>query len=132
VPGDISLSPNHERLTTKFGVASIDVRYFSFHIGDRHGKETISIASTNNFCIQAHGEADLAAPHFEILRRDGRLGVRDLGSPYGTIVNGVGVTRTSGEPFVPLHAGDNDVENAANVQFRTNRVVAPIRSWNRR
>jgi CRP-like cAMP-binding protein len=106
---DISLSPNHERLTTEFGMASIDVRSLPYRVGNRYGGETLPIASTHNFCIQAHGEADLAAPHFEILRRDGRLGVRDLGSPYGTIVNGVGVTRTSGDPFVPLHAGDNDV-----------------------
>jgi hypothetical protein len=119
VSGDIILMPNHERLIAEFGVVSANVRYLPFQVGNRFGGETRPITSTSNLSIPAHGEVDLAAPHFEILRRDGRLGVRDLGSLHGTIVNGIVISRTSGDSFVPLHIGDNDViAGRANSPFR--------------
>ena len=37
------------------------------------------------------------------------LGVRDLGSRFGTIVNGTTITGASCKPFAMLHPGANDV-----------------------
>ena len=51
----------------------------------------------------------MAAPHFEILRRDGLVGVRDLGTATGTCVNGTMISRASLNAFVALRQGDNEV-----------------------
>ena len=105
----IHLSPHHPRLASEYHVVPVDVTHLPFQVGNRYGGETLSIASNHSCCIAAHGDATLAAPHFEILRRDGRVGVRDLGTANGTIVNGVVVSRTSMTGFVPLRGGDNIV-----------------------
>lgn len=105
----IRLFPDRGRLVSEYHMAPVEVRHLPFRVSNRYGGETLPIASDRGCCIAAAGEPDLAAPHFEIVRLDGELGVRDLGSRFGTIVNGVAVTRASLERFIPLHAGANDV-----------------------
>jgi hypothetical protein len=85
------------------------VRHLPFQVGNRYGGETLPIASNHCCCIPARGIGDLAAPHFEILRRDGLVGVRDLGTSTGTCVNGTMVSRASLNTFVALRKGDNEV-----------------------
>lgn len=125
-PGDaphadpvIWLAPDHELLTTTYGVTTIAVQQLPFQVGNRYGGETLAIASNHALTIQAHGRPDLAAPHFEIQRRDGLIGIRDLGSAKGTIVNGLPLTRSSLDAFARLHAGGNQViAGAADSPFR--------------
>lgn len=105
----IRLLPDDPRLTTEYAMEPVDIRHLPFQVGNRYGGETVPIASTHASCIPARGDTNLSAPHFEILRRDGRLGVRDLGTRNGTIVNGTAITRTSLSTFVPLRIGDNVV-----------------------
>lgn len=105
----IRLLPDHPRLAADYAMEPVEVRHLPFQVGNRYGGETLPIASTHACCIPARGNADLAAPHFEILRRDGRLGVRDLGTRSGTIVNGTAIGRTSFNAFVPLLSGGNTV-----------------------
>lgn len=122
----VRLLPDSERLTREFGVRPIDVRHLPFQVGNRYGGETSPIASNHTCCIPARGTADLAAPHFEILRRDGLIGIRDLGTTHGTIVNGTAITRTSLNAFVPLHQGDNEViagGPASPFRFRIRRTA---------
>lgn len=109
--GDVAirLLPDHPRLTAEFHMASVDVRRIPFQVGNRYGGETLPIGSNHTCCVPARGEMDLSAPHFEILRRDRQVGVRDLGTMNGTMVNGVAINRMSFEVFVPLRAGDNQV-----------------------
>jgi CRP-like cAMP-binding protein len=108
-PATIRLLPNSEPLSGKYGMIPIDVRRLPFQVGNRFGGETLPIASAHACTIPAHGITDLSAPHFEILRRDGRVGVRDLGTQNGTFVNGTAITRASQTAFVPLHRGNNEV-----------------------
>jgi Cyclic nucleotide-binding domain/FHA domain len=105
----IRLLPDHPRLVSDCNVAPVDVMHLPFQVGNRYGGEILPITSNHTCCIPARGDMNLAAPHFEILRRDGRLGVRDLGTLNGTIVNGTAITRASVNAFVPLRAGDNEV-----------------------
>jgi hypothetical protein len=119
----IRLLPGNERLAAEYGIVPVEVRQLPFHVGNRFGGETLPIAWDRNCCIPALGATDLAAPHFEILRCDGRPGIRDLGRRHGTIVNGVvvagAVSHALGEAFVPLHIGANDViAGRANSPFR--------------
>ena len=105
----IRLLPDHPRLAADYAMEPVEVRHLPFQVGNRYGGETLPIASTHAFCIPARGNTDLAAPHFEIIRRDGRLRVRDLGTRAGTIVNGTAIGRASFNAFVPLRSGDNAV-----------------------
>jgi hypothetical protein len=108
-PVVVRLLPDSEQLKGEYGMRPVDVRHLPFQVGNRYGGETLPMASNHTCCIQARGSADLAAPHFEILRRGGLVGVRDLGTTYGTLVNGTAITRTSQTAFIPLHRGDNEV-----------------------
>lgn len=105
----IRLLPDHPKLVADYNMAAVDVAHLPFQVGNRYGGETLPIGSNHTCCIPAHGKTDLAAPHFEILRREGRLGVRDLGTINGTIVNGVAITRASLNAFIPLRSGDNSI-----------------------
>jgi hypothetical protein len=105
----IRLSPDSDRLTKEYGVTPMEVRHLPFLVGNRFGGETLEIASNHTCSVPARGNLELAAPHFEILRRDGKVGVRDLGSPNGTVINGIATNRASFTSFVPLHRGDNEV-----------------------
>ena len=105
----IHLSPDHPRMIEDYHLAPVDVTHLPFQVGNRYGGETLSIASNHSCCIPAHGDTILAAPHFEIQRRDGHVGVRDLGTKAGTIVNGTVISRASLTAFVPLRIGDNIV-----------------------
>lgn len=109
VDAPIRLLPDDSRMTTDYAMQPVDVRHLPFQVGNRYGGETLPIASTHTCCIPARGDSNLAAPHFEILRRDGRLGIRDLGTRNGTIVNGTAITRASMNAFVLLRTGDNVV-----------------------
>lgn len=128
----IRLIPDSEQLTGMYGAGSVDILHLPFQVGNRYGGETLPIASNHSCCIQARGDANLAAPHFEILRRDGRIGVRDLGTATGTIVNGAISTRGSLQTFVPLHVGDNQViagrpESPFRFRLHLDREPAPVR-----
>lgn len=105
----IRLLPDDPRLKDDYGMAPVDVPHLPFQVGNRFGGETLPIASNHSCCIPAKADATLGAPHFEILRRDGLTGVRDMGTQTGTIVNGVAITRGSLTGFVPLRVGDNVV-----------------------
>ena len=105
----IELLPAHTRLTAEFAMKPLQIRFLPFQVGNRFGGETVPIASNRSFCIPARGDIELSAPHFEILRRGGAVGIRDLGSRDGTIVNGTLLNRASLNPVAALHDGDNEV-----------------------
>lgn len=105
----IRLFPDDERLSTTYHMAPVDVVLLPFQVGNRYGGEAIPVASNRSIVIPAHGRSEFAAPHFEIVRRDGRIGVRDLGSSAGTIVNGISINRMTNWSFVALRPGDNTV-----------------------
>lgn len=107
---DIRLLPDRGRLVTQFHMSPVEVRRLPFQVGNCSAAEGTPVApSDRGYRIAARGEIDLSMPHFEILRRDGALGVRDLRSRFGTIVNGTAITAESREPFAMLHPGANDV-----------------------
>jgi CRP/FNR family transcriptional regulator, cyclic AMP receptor protein len=105
----IRILPADERLITLYGVRPVEVRYLPFQVGNRFGGEALPMSSNHGLCIPARGEINLSAPHFELLRRDGILGVRDLGSRTGTIVNGALLNRASVNPIQPMRRGANEV-----------------------
>ena len=124
LPSPVRLLPNHPRLVEEFAMAPIDIRHLPFQVGNRYGGEATPVDSTHSYCIPARAEANLSAPHFEILRRDRRLGVRDLFSRLGTIVNGTPLSRGSADNFIPLLPGENEViAGRRDSPFRFNLLV---------
>ena len=116
---EVRLYPDDERLSLLYHLEPVDVLHLPFQVGNRFGGEAVPIASNRSIVIPAHGRGEVAAPHFEILRRDGHLGIRDLGSPTGTIVNGVPINRTTKSAFAQMRPGDNVViAGAPNSMFR--------------
>jgi CRP-like cAMP-binding protein len=109
VHGVIRMAPDSDRLVSEYGMETVELTHLPFQVGNRYGGEILPITSNHSYCIAARGETNLAAPHFEILRRDGQIGVRDLATPSGTIINGFVSARGSLQGFVPLHSGDNEV-----------------------
>jgi CRP-like cAMP-binding protein len=106
----IRLFPDRGRLVSQYHMSPIDVRVLPFQVGNSFGADKVVVVPSDRCCrIAARDEADLSSPHFEIFRRDGTLGVRDLGSRFGTIVNGTTITGASRKPFAMLHPGANDV-----------------------
>jgi hypothetical protein len=106
-------------MTDDRALAPIDVHHLPLQVGNCFGSETKPVVANQTCLIAVRGEADLSAPHFEILRRDGELGVRDLRSRFGTIDNGVVITRTSLDNLVLPHPGANDViAGRSNSPFR--------------
>jgi CRP/FNR family transcriptional regulator, cyclic AMP receptor protein len=105
----IQLLPEDDVLTHRFRLAPVDVTHLPFQVGNRFGGEEGPIASNRSCVVPAHGDTDLSAPHFEIVRRDGRIGIHDMGSRTGTIVNGITIGRAVQQAFLALHPGDNHV-----------------------
>jgi CRP-like cAMP-binding protein len=105
----IRLLPASRCLSVEYGMKAVDILQLPFQVGNRFGGETLPISSSHAYAVPARGAMDLAAPHFEILRRSGRIGVHDLGTSQGTIVNGTTSIHSSTNSFVPLHPGDNEV-----------------------
>jgi len=106
---DIHLLPDRGRLVSQFHMSPIDVRHLPFQVGNCAGAEKSTVLSDRCCRIVARGEIDLSAPHFEIVRHDGSLGIRDLRSRFGTTVNGTTISAASGDRFAMLHQGANDV-----------------------
>ncbi len=120
----ILLLPDHPRLATEFAMTVVDVAHLPFQVGNRFGTEDLPIATNRSCSIPARADAEFAAPHFEISRRGGLLGIHDMGSRCGTIVNGTLISRTSSASFVPLHPGGNTViAGRAGSAFRFRVVV---------
>jgi CRP-like cAMP-binding protein len=105
----LRLIPDSERLHHLLGDAAIDIFKLPFLVGNRYGGETSPISSARSFCVPARADTELAAPHFEILRRDGRLCVRDLSGHAGTIVNGKTLSSKGQEAVAALRSGENSV-----------------------
>lgn len=105
----IRLFLDHDRLPAHYRMPPIDVTALPFQVGNRFGGEILPLVGQRSCTIPARDDLDLAAPHFELLRRDGRICVRDLGTRLGTIVNGAKLSRTGLETVAPLHTGANDV-----------------------
>lgn len=68
---------------------------------------------------------ELSIPHFEILHRDGKLMVRDLGSNFGTIVNSHAISRYGNEGVATLNPGINRIVAGSSDSFIRFLVQVP-------
>tara|TARA_R110002096_G_scaffold241300_1_gene433272 strand:+ start:336 stop:1115 length:780 start_codon:yes stop_codon:yes gene_type:complete len=87
----------------------IELKEFPFTISNFTSKAAHSVATPNALKIPLPGIRELSDNHFEVVKRDGELYVRDLGSPHGTLVNGEALSRYSMNAIAKLKIGRNEV-----------------------
>jgi hypothetical protein len=125
VGATVLLAPD-PALAAMYALAAVEIRHLPFEVGNRMGGGDAPIASNHSLAIPAHGRLDLGAPHFEISRRGGIIGVRDMGTAKGTLVNGKTLGRGAMEAFTELHDGENTViAGGAESAFRFRAYLLP-------
>lgn len=87
----------------------VELKEFPFTVSNFTSNAAHSIATPNSLKLPLPGVHELADNHFEIVKRDGDLYIRDLGSPHGTLVNGEALSRYSMNAIAKLKIGKNDV-----------------------
>ena len=108
-PSRLRLVPDGERLRRLIGGEPVEIHHLPFQVGNRYGGETSPISSATRYCIPARADAELAAPHFEILRHEQELVLRDLSIGIGTVLNGQRLTHHGHEAVGAIRQGDNTV-----------------------
>ena len=89
--------------------APVRIDSLPFRVCRQTGKAKAAKAMGDRLLLPAKGTVELANEHFEILVRDERLSVRDLGSAHGTIVNGEKLSRFSSSSIARLRPGRNEL-----------------------
>ncbi len=114
----LRLAPASKTLTHDFAMQPVTIAQLPFQVSNRFGGEVSPISSAHCYAIPAKTQSDLSAPHFEIVKRDGGYAIRDLGSRYGTIVNGQVLSRGSLVPVAPLGLDSEIIAGRAGSPFR--------------
>lgn len=92
----------------------IEIKEFPFLVGNINSREKHSIFSDCSLRIPLPSLRELADNHFEIVRRDGGLFIRDLGSQQGTTVNGELLSKYGLKATAKLRMGQNEVIAGSN------------------
>lgn len=87
----------------------VELKEFPFTVSNLNSKANHSLISDKQIKIPLPAVPELADNHFEIVKRDGELYVRDLGCPQGTLVNGEPLSRYSMKATAKLKVGRNEV-----------------------
>lgn len=93
------------------GSLEMPVAHLPFRIGGYHkDDENAAKRKGNHMHIASEGPPlAVSVNHCEIIQQDGNLYVLDLGSRYGTTVNGMTIGRGRGYYKAPLQQGENSV-----------------------
>lgn len=89
--------------------SGLPVSAFPFIVGNVTAPSEGPVISPNQLQLPLIGMTELAHRHFEIVRRDGLLWIKDLGAPSGTIVNGMKLSKYAQTATARLHVGRNSV-----------------------
>jgi CRP-like cAMP-binding protein len=87
----------------------VEIAEFPFVVGNINSRDKHSISNDTSLRIPLPGLRELADSHFELVRRDGGLSVRDLGSPQGTTVNGEALSKYGLTATAKLRKGQNEI-----------------------
>ncbi|NVJ98465.1 MAG: cyclic nucleotide-binding domain-containing protein [Alphaproteobacteria bacterium] len=87
----------------------VEVKEFPFIVGNIATESGHAEVWPNRLRVPLRGAPELADNHFEIIRRDGGICVRDLGSSHGTVVNGEKLSKYALKATAKLKVGKNKV-----------------------
>ncbi len=120
----VLLLPGSRALEGQIGHDGIAVERVRFRIGRRALPGGPTRVEPVELSLQAHNYFQMAARHFAIEDRDGRLVVRDLGTPLGTLVNGRRIAAFAESLTAPLRLGANEIRaGGADSRFRFTLVI---------
>ncbi|MEX0299283.1 MAG: FHA domain-containing protein, partial [Kordiimonas sp.] len=87
----------------------VELKEFPFTVSNFNSQAAHSVISPNSLKVPLPGVPELSDNHFEVVKRDGDLYVRDLGGPHGTLVNNEALSRYSMNAIAKLKPGRNEV-----------------------
>ncbi len=120
----VLLLPGSRVLEGRIGHDGIAVERLPLRVGWRALPGEPTREEPVELSLQAHDSFQMAAQHFAIEERDGRLVVRDLGSPLGTLVNGRRIAEFQESLTAPLRLGANEVQaGGTDSRFRFTLLV---------
>lgn len=122
--GELRLLPGSPALESQIGQDGILVESLPFRVGRRALPGEPGRAGPLELSLQAGDSFHLAAQHFAIEAREGRLVLRDLGSPLGTLVNERRIAEFEESLVAPLRFGANEIQaGGAESRFRFTLLV---------
>ena len=81
------------RLVADKFLTFIELTVFPFTVGNISSSAKHAIVNGNTLRIPLNATPELSDNHFEIIKRDGEIHIRDLGSQHGTKVNGEAISK---------------------------------------
>ena len=87
----------------------VELTDFPYTIGNVASRDGHCVMSPLSLKLPLKGVPELADNHFEIVRRDGALWIRDLGAQQGTLVNGEKLGKYTMKATAKLKVGRNQV-----------------------
>ncbi len=86
-----------------------EVKEFPFLVGNIASKSDHAIVTALNMKVPLNNTPELSDSHFEVIKRDGSIWIRDLGSQHGTMVNGQKLGKYTMNATAKLKTGRNHV-----------------------
>lgn len=106
----LTLTPEGDKLKSQLKPVTIPVASLPFRIGGFPEGSEVNRKDTVHLSIASQAQPlRVSRQHCEIANEDGALVVVDMGSRFGTIVNGVSIGRGKGVYSAPLANGTNTI-----------------------
>lgn len=99
----------HSRMVADKLLTFVELEEFPFTVGNIASTDGHCVIGATSLKVPLKGVHELTDNHFEIVRRDGALWIRDLGSMQGTLVNGEKLSKYAMNATAKLRTGRNHV-----------------------
>lgn len=87
----------------------MEVKEYPFVVGNHAGSENHASTTPGKLRIPLRNAPEFSENHFELIRRDGNIWIRDMGSPHGTIANGEKLSKYALKATAQLKIGKNNI-----------------------
>jgi len=122
----VKLLPLTAEARARVSVEGLSVRGFPFRVGRAAAHGDSNPLDWNDLSMPDSEPYSLSINHFAVERTEDGIAVRDRGSRFGTIVNGVVIGAEADQNMKALEIGANEViAGAADSPFRFRLVVEP-------
>ena len=106
----IRLLPDSNAIAAQIGAEGVSIDAFPFEVGGHIRAGKPPRRSSHGLTLRHAGDHHIATRQFCLEFLAGRLHLRDLGSPLGTLVNDTRVARFKESDIVPLDLGETLVQ----------------------
>ncbi len=122
----VKLLPLTAEARARVSVEGLSVRGFPFRVGRAAARGEPNPLDWNDLSLPDRRPYNLSTNHFAVEQTEDGIAIRDRGSRFGTIVNGVVIGGDTEHNAKALHTGANEViAGRADSPFRFRLVVEP-------